>query len=152
MPGHDAAICCLGSPATRAGKLRSVGTQNILHSAAKLGVARLVFQTSLGYGDSKPLLAFSPFVFRAIIVPFLLKKTFEDHQLQEEYVKKSPLDWTIVRPGTLTDDQPTGVYRTGFGYHDRSVKAKIGRADVADFLVNCLADKSTFHQVLGISY
>jgi putative NADH-flavin reductase len=152
MPGHDTVICCLGKPATKAGKLRSAGTQNIIHSAEKHGVSRLICQTSLGYADSKPVLKFTPFVFREIIVPFLLKRTFEDHLLQEELVRKSNLNWTIVRPGTLTEGQRTGAYKTGFRYDDHTVKVKVSRADVADFMVKCLADNRSFRQILGISY
>ena len=83
MPGHDAVICCLGAPAAKAGQLRSEGTKNIITAMTKHGVSRLVCQTSLGYDDSKIVLCYTPFVFRKVVVPYLLKKTFEDHSLQE---------------------------------------------------------------------
>lgn len=89
MNGQDVVICCLGMPGTKVGKLRSEGTQNIINSMVKFSVSRLVCQTSLGYGDSKAILDFTPFVFRKIIVPYLLKKTFEDHLLQETHIVDS---------------------------------------------------------------
>ena len=152
MNGHDAVISCLGMPATKVGKLRSVGTQNIINSMIKFDVSRLVCQTSLGYGDSKTVLDYTPFIFRKIIVPYLLKKTFEDHLLQENIIQKSNINWTIVRPGNLINGKQTGNYKSGFDYNDSTLKVKISRADVAEFLIKSIADQNSYNKVLGISY
>lgn len=152
MNGQDAVICCLGMPPNKVGKLRSEGTQNIINSMIKYGVSRLICQTSLGYADSKIVLDFTPFVFRKIIVPYLLKKTFEDHLQQENIIQKSNINWTIVRPGTLTNEKQTGNYKSGFDYNDSTLKVKISRADVADFLIKSIANQNTYNKVLGISY
>ena len=152
MKGQDAVICCLGMPATKVGKLRSEGTQNIITAMTKAGVSRFICQTSLGYGDSKAVLDFTPFVFRKIIVPYLLKKTFEDHFLQEINIKKSKFNWTIVRPGNLTNKKHTGNYKSGFDYNDSTLKVKISRADVADFLIKSISNPNSYNKVIGISY
>ncbi len=152
MQGHDAVICCLGAPATKARRVRSEGTKNIISSMAKFDVSRLVCQTSLGYGDSKIVLDYTPFIFRKIIAPYLLKKTFEDHSLQESFIKQSNLNWTIVRPGTLTNSKGAGICKQGFEYNDNSLKVKIARADVAEFLISTLTNQIAYKKVLGISY
>ncbi len=152
ISGHDAVICCLGSPATKASKLRSEGTQNIINSMRQHKISRFVCQTSLGYGDSKIVLDYTPFVFRRIIVPYLLKRTFEDHLLQETYIKRSNLDWVIVRPGSMTNGKFTGNYKHGFAYSDHTLKVKISRADVADFLIEQAASNENQKKVIGISY
>jgi len=113
---------------------------------------RLVCQTSLGYGDSKTVLDYTPFIFRKIIVPYLLKKTFEDHLLQENIIQKSNINWTIVRPGNLINGKQTGNYKSGFDYNDSTLKVKISRADVAEFLIKSIADQNSYNKVLGISY
>ena len=152
MNGQDAVICCLGMPATKVGKLRSDGTQNIINSMVKFGVSRLVCQTSLGYADSVAVLKFTPFIFRKMIVPLLLRNTFEDHLLQETIIKNRNINWTIVRPGNLTNGVLTENYKTGFDYNDSTLRVKISRADVADFLIKSIASQNSCGKVLGISY
>jgi putative NADH-flavin reductase len=152
MPGHDAVICCLGAPATKAGQLRSAGTKNILAAMQKNGVQKFICQTSLGYGDSKIILHHTPFFFREIIVPYLLKTTFAEHELQEAFIKESNVNWTIIRPGTLTNGRLTGKYRYNFDYADTSTTVKIARADVADLLLRQLQTDEYSKKILGVSY
>jgi putative NADH-flavin reductase len=151
MPGHDAVVCCIGVPATKAGQLRSGGTKNILRSMEKFGVDRFICQTSLGYDDSAVILKNTPFVFRKIIVPFLLNKTFEDHSKQEKIVSQSTTNWTIVRPGSLTNGNWSGKYYQGDDYNNDLWKVKISRADVAHFLVGQVTDDRYSGRAVGIS-
>ncbi|ASZ12962.1 SDR family oxidoreductase [Chitinophaga pendula] len=152
VKGHDAVICALGRPANKTGQLRSAGTLNIIRAMQQDGIRRLICQTSLGYGDSKATLKRTPFIFRHIIVPYLLKKGFADHALQEQHIRESKLDWTIVRPGNLTDTPFTGHYRHGFAANDPKVTVKVARADVADFMLKQLTSDHYLHQTPGISY
>ena len=54
-------------------------------------------------------------------------------------LRDSTLDWTIVRPGGLTDDDPTGRIELG----DTVERGQIPRADVAGLIVATLDDPST---------
>jgi putative NADH-flavin reductase len=150
--GHNAVICCLGAPAAKAGNLRSAGTKNIISAMQQNGVSRLICQTSLGFGDSEIVLRNTPWFFKKIIVPYLLKKTFADHLLQEIYIQQSSLNWTIVRPGTMTNGKTIGTYRHGFLYSDEKLKVKISRADVASFLIQQVTSPLYQKKVTGISY
>jgi putative NADH-flavin reductase len=150
--GHDAVICCLGAPATKAGNLRSAGTKNIINAMQQNEVSRLICQTSLGFGDSEIVLRNTPWFFKKIIVPYLLKSTFADHLLQENFIQQSKLNWTIVRPGTMTNGKFTGNYQHGFSYSDEKLKVKISRADVADFLIQQVSSTQYQKKVTGISY
>ncbi|SFD23607.1 Putative NADH-flavin reductase [Chitinophaga sp. CF118] len=152
VKGHDAVLSALGSPANKIGTIRSAGTQHIIRAMEKNGVRRFVCQTSLGYGDSRETLNRTPFYFKYFIVPFILKKGFADHALQEEYIRQSRLDWVIVRPGNLTDDAPTGKYRHGFPANDNKILVKVSRADVADFMLKQLSDNTYLHKTANISY
>ena len=61
----------------------------------------------------------------------------EAKERQEQAIMASDLDWTIVRPGGLTNGPRTGNYQSGL---DKSIKAtRISRADVADFILKELA-------------
>jgi putative NADH-flavin reductase len=149
---QDAVICCLGAPANKSGTLRSEGTKNILNAMKKANVNRFICQTSLGYDDSREVLNCTSLIFRKIIVPYLLKSTFREHHLQEMAIKQSGLNWTIVRPGNLTNGKRTENYKTGFSYSDPTLKVKISRTDVAHFLVKQLSISDNKQKVIGISY
>lgn len=149
MQDQDAVLCSLGVPASNKEKVRADGTRSIIRAMEKVNVRRFICQTSLGYGDSRPLL---PFYMKYLIVPLILRHVFADHELQEDYIKQSHLDWTIIRPGNLTNGHLTGVYRHGFAATDKATKLKISRADVADFMLKQLMDDTYLHQTPGVSY
>jgi putative NADH-flavin reductase len=152
MGNHEAVISAIGMPANKTGTLRSTGTLNIIRAMEKTGMRRLISLASLGYGDSRATLDRTGFFFKYIIVPFVLKKGFADHALQEQYIKESSLDWTIVRPGNLTDGPYTGVYKHGFAANDKSLKIKVSRADVADFMLKQVDSLRYLKKTPGVSY
>jgi putative NADH-flavin reductase len=146
-PGHDAAVCILGAGSH--GKVRAVGTQNIISAMEKSGVQRLICQSTLGAGDSRPNLNF---FWKYIMFGMLLRKAYADHELQEKYIFRSSLQWTIVRPAAFTDGPRTGSYRHGFGPNAKHLTLKISRADVADFLLKQLSDTTYLKKAPGLSY
>jgi putative NADH-flavin reductase len=146
---HEAVISAIGSPPSSTDKVRSEGTQNIIRAMDKNGIRRLISVSSLGVGDSKVML---PFLFKYIIVPLFLRKAFADHEIQENYIRQSNLDWTIVRPAALTDGARTGIYKHSFPVTEKGLKSKISRADVADFMLKQLNDKTYFRKTTGVSY
>lgn len=145
--GQDIVLCTLG--AGNKGVIRSEGTRHIIEAMNKNKVQRLICQTTLGAGDSRGNLNF---LWKHIMFGMLLRKAYEDHQLQEKYVKESDLDWIIVRPGAFTDDVLSGSYKHGFSANEKSLKLKISRADVADFMLKQLTDNTYLHKTPGLSY
>ena len=61
---------------------------------------RLITATGLGAGDSR---GHGGLLYDAIVFPLLLKRVYDDKDVQEWIVRSSGLDWTIVRPGLLKD-------------------------------------------------
>ena len=147
VDGQDAVLCSLGAGAK--GTIRSEGTRNIVRAMEKAGVNRFICQSTLGVGNSRVHLNF---FWKHIMFGLLLRRAYADHVSQEDYVKESRLDWTIVRPGALTDGNRTGVYRHGFPSTDKTIKGKISRADVADFMLEQLTDRTYLHETPGLSY
>ncbi len=147
--GQDAVLCVLGSGQKRTGAVRSEGTRHIIHAMEQVGIRRLICQTTLGAGDSWENLNF---FWKYMMFGFLLREVFADHQLQENYVKQSHLDWTIVRPGAFVKGNRTGHYRHGFSSNDKTTKLKISRADVAEFILKQLANHLSIRQTPSISY
>jgi putative NADH-flavin reductase len=149
---QDAVICCLGTPANKAGVLRSEGAKNIIMAMQKAKVNRFICQSSLGFDDSIEVLNCTSFIFKKIIVPYILKATFKEHHLQESAIKQSDLNWTIARPGNLTNGIKTENYKHGFSYSDPTLKVKVSRADVAHLLLKQLSAPENSQKVIGISY
>lgn len=147
VQGHDAVLCSLGAGAK--GTVRTQGTQNIVRAMEKAGVRRFICQSSLGVGDSWENLSF---FWKYIMFRGLLRQAYADHAGQEDCIRQSTLDWTIVRPAAFTDGDRTGDYRHGFRPDARTTELKISRADVADFMLRQLLDDTYLHKSPGLSY
>jgi putative NADH-flavin reductase len=152
VKGQDAVLSALGTKAIRKSTTISDGTHNIITAMEKYGVKRLVFESSISIGDSKPQQRQFGLVYRLVIFPFILRNMFQDKEIQERYIRQSTLDWIIVRPAVLINGPLTGVYRSEFGTTDMSIKAKISRADVADFMLKQLTDDTYVHKTPSLSY
>jgi putative NADH-flavin reductase len=144
IQGADAVICVLGSHKNR-DPIEARGTVPILDAMQRLGVRRLIAVTSMGVGDSADQLA-APFrLFMKVTIGGIMQAKEE----QEQLIRASGLDWTIVRPGGLTDGPKTGSYQSGT---DKSIRAgRISRADVADFVLTQLQDDRYLHQAPAVS-
>ena len=82
----------------------------------------------------------------------LLRKAFADHEEQEAIIKRSKLDWIIVRPGAFADGPATAGYMHGFPPTEKNLKLKISRADVANFMMQQLTGDNYLRQSPGLSY
>ena len=67
----------------------------------------------------------------------------------ERIFAESELDWTMVRPPELTDKPYTGKYRVREGHLPR-FGFTISRADVADFMIKAVENRSSIGKVVGI--
>ncbi len=146
---QDVVIVSLGSGKSRKSIVRSEGTKNIISAMKINGVSRLICQSTLGTGKSNNNLNF---FWKYIMFGWFLKQVFLDHELQEKYVRDSDLNWTIVKPAAFTDGVWTGKYLHGFSTNDKSIKLKISRADVADFILKQITNQSYLLKTPGLSY
>jgi len=149
MAGQEAVCLTLGVGVTRKPvTVFSRGTQNVLAAMVEHGVRRLLCITGIGAGDSK---GHGGFLYDRIFQPLLLKTIYEDKDRQEALIRASDTDWTIVRPGFLTNGPLTGHYRvvtdlTGI------TAGRISRADVAHFMLGELSDNSYIGQTPLLIY
>jgi hypothetical protein len=114
----------------------------------KYHVSRFICLSAWGVGESKNRL---PFVFKHIILPLLMKEEYEDKEAQEQLIRQSNLDWTIVRPARLTNGPRTGRYRMQSSLAFSS-QSSISRADVADCMLKQLTDSTFRQKCLEVSY
>ena len=110
--GQDAVIVTLGisenpflvrffGPAKTHHNIRSAGTRLIIDVMKEVGVKRLLVQTSYGSGPSKNKLRLIDQLFFSL----LLKPQIADTEVQDRIVRKSGLDWTIIQPVHLSDNE-----------------------------------------------
>ncbi len=149
VKGQEAVLSALGVKVREKRPILSDGTRNIITAMETFGVKRFVCESSLGIGDSRGQLGF---LYTNVLIPLLLKDAFRDKEVQEKYIRESNLDWVIVRPGALANAERTGKYRSGFSGADKSIKAKISRADVADFMLKQITDDTYLRKTPGVSY
>ncbi len=147
MRGKDAVLCALGHKRwILPTRILSDGTANIVHAMERHGVKRLICETALGIGDSKGRLGL---YYTLFVIPFIIFFYFRDKERQEALIWKSTLDWTIVRPGQLTNGKARGVYKLDVGSYVKTVS--ISRADVAQFMLKQLTDTTYLRKTVAIA-
>jgi uncharacterized protein YbjT (DUF2867 family) len=115
-----------------------VGNKNLIDAAVKAGVQRFILVTSIGCGNSVGAL---PERALAALEAVLLEKT-----KAEQHLIASGLTYTIIRPGGLKSEPPTG---NGLLTEDPRIAGTIHRADVAQLVGRCLASPRTHQRILS---
>jgi uncharacterized protein YbjT (DUF2867 family) len=135
VAGQDAVVWTVGvAPTRRPVHLFSRSTRFLLAAMTKHGVPRLMCVTGIGAGDSR---GHGGFFYDRILRPLFLKSIYEDKDRQETLLRASDVDWTIVRPGTLTNGPATGLARVLTDLEGVTA-GRVSRADVAAFIVENL--------------
>lgn len=132
VEGTGAVLMTLGTTRLLSpGRLFSDATRIVIDAMKAKGVRRLIVVTGLGAGDSR---GHGGALYDWVFFPLLLSRVYADKDVQEQMVKASGLDWTIVRPGLLNNGRLTRQYRA-LGEPKDWTAGSISRADVADFLI-----------------
>ena len=126
----------------------SEGTRNIVGAMERAGVSRFVCESSLGVGDSKWKMGV---VHNLVAIPLFLRNVFADKEAQERIIEDSTLDWVIVRPATLTNGPPRGVYRVGADIGSWFVPSRISRSDVAAFMLEQVTGTTYLRKAPGLA-
>lgn len=140
LEGCDAVVQALGvplHPKTVLGgtTLFSEATAVLLPAMADAGVRRLVSITGFGAGDSAERIP----LWQRPAFQLVFARIYSDKGIQERQIRESGLDWTIARPGILTNGPKTGRYHVLTD--PRTFRSgMIARADVADFVIGAIRD------------
>jgi uncharacterized protein YbjT (DUF2867 family) len=110
------------------------GAVKLIEAAEELGVRRYLMVSSMGAGDP----ASAPEAMR----PYQQAKHDAD-----EALAASSLDWTIVRPGGLTDEPGSGRVAVAERLGRRGT---VPRIDVALVLAECLTEPRTVHRTFEL--
>ena len=150
VEGCDAVLSTVGAPALKPTTLRADAAQVAIEAMKARGVERYIALSSMGVGESHDNL---PFFLRRIIIPFYLRRAFEDHARQEALIAESGLSWTVVKPPTLTDGDKTGKFEHAESLtHRGDLAFKVSRADVASFMLGQVSSDTYVGRTAALSY
>lgn len=141
--GCDGVISALGprSLSKAASDVYPQSARAILHGMGATKVRRLVITSAA--------LLFPGLGPRAAILRLILRRSLDGAHEMEGLIQASDLDWTIARPGQLTDHRPTG-FRIASGTMPKSPRP-ISRADLAHYLVHEIEHGEHVREIVGLS-
>lgn len=149
MRGQEAVLSALGHRRyfypTR---IQSDGTKNVLRAMETHGVRRFVCMSSLGIGDSVGRLGL---IYTFFVIPVILPFYFWDKTRQEKAIAASGVDWTIVRPGALTNGRKRGRVRQGARVGSFIWTVSVPRADVAEFMIDQLTSSTYLRTAVRVA-
>lgn len=136
ISGADACISALGGASLQHHATEIIkGIDNIIRMMELENVNRFIYLSSLGAGESK---YFIPQPIRFYLTKILLRVPLEDHNINESRITNSKLNWTIVRPGGLTDGPITNEIKHGTEKFKMKGSSSISRNNVAAFIIQQL--------------
>ena len=136
--GQDVVISALGrGMSLKSEDLMAQSMPAIVRAMESEGVRRLIFTSAYGVGvtwrDVPPL--------GKIVITVFLRNLYADKVVGEAELQRSVLDWTLVYPVQLTNGPRTGRYRFGERLELHGLP-RVSRADVADFILTQIEDRS----------
>jgi len=138
--GKDAVLSALGHKRFLGpSHILSQGTENILQAMKTDTVSRFICITSMGINDNRFKLGL---YYTLFVIPFIVFFYFCDKAKQERLIMESDLNWTIVRPGQLTNGKKRMQYKHGANLGSYILTKMISRADVAHFMLKQLNENS----------
>ncbi|MEO0986421.1 MAG: SDR family oxidoreductase [Cyanobacteria bacterium J06639_14] len=115
-----------------------LGNRNLVDGVKPLPCQRFLLVSSIGVGDSA--IALPPQVLETLRPALLAKAKAEEHLIA------SGLPYTIVRPGGLLSEPPSG---TGMLTENPQAAGSITRIDVADLVIQCLQSDRAENRILS---
>jgi len=139
----DAVVQALGVPVslkllTGPIDLFSSATRALVPIMEDMKIRRLIAVTGFGAGDSYAAIS----CVQKVPFNIVFGQAYRDKSAQEALIKDSTLDWTIVRPGVLTNQRLKRPYRVR-AQPSEWRNGVISRAAVADYIASAIDDPAT---------
>ncbi len=143
VQGSDAVISVIGQRKDSPRDLQTIAITHIIAAMEKYGVKRLVSLTGAGVDDPHDRPKFANHLIKTAL-KLMSGHVLKDGENHAEAIRKSKLDWVIVRGPMLNEGPHTGNYRVGWvGVNTGS---RLSRADLADFLLKQVTDTTYLQQ------
>jgi len=142
VAGQDAVLSALGARTLGRSDVLEAGVRNILAGMSAHGVRRIIVLGASGAsGESAQHQGAATRLLLKLAKATLLREPFRSQRAQERLLGASDTEFTIVRPPRLLNRPFTGRYRVQEdGLPPGGVT--IGRADVADFMLRQLTERT----------
>lgn len=148
LQGQDVVVSTVGKGAVFGSvKLYSEGIENVIRAMEEYGLSRLIAITSggtyPGWDDNNSIF------YELLIKRVILRGEYADMRRMEERIAETDLEWTIVRPSGLSDEDGTGAYHVKVGY-SLPASNTTRRDDLAEFIVDELESNQHLRQGVAV--
>ncbi|MCF8360560.1 MAG: NAD(P)H-binding protein [Prolixibacteraceae bacterium] len=131
--GVQAYISTLGSNSLTKHSIEfTMGIKKIVQIAVEEKINQFIYMSSIGAGESRYYMA-QPI--RFLIAGIFLRIPLADHTQNENTIRSSPLNWTIIRPGGLSNGKRKDTLTHGSDKITLKGNPQISRASVASFIL-----------------
>ncbi|XP_077228834.1 NAD(P)-binding Rossmann-fold superfamily protein [Tasmannia lanceolata] len=125
-------------------KVDNFGTVNLVEACRKIGVNRFILISSILVNGAAMGQILNP----AYIILNVLGLTLIAKLQAEQYIRKSGINYTIIRPGGLRNDPPTG--NIVMEPEDTLYEGSISRDQVGEVAVEALLHPESYYKVVEI--
>ncbi len=149
IKGQDAVLSALGASSPfKFDQVVVEGVKHIVNAMETEGIKRFIYMSFVAVKGNQDV----PGFFLKHIAPILLKNEIKGHEVKEEIIRKSNLDWTIIHAPGLTNGPHKGAYRNGENITSSRFMSTVSRADVADLMLKQLPNKGSIKKATRILY
>jgi putative NADH-flavin reductase len=149
VSGSQSVVSLFGHVKGSPPRVQTEGTENIVRAMKAAGVNKIISLSGGGLPYQKDKPKFADKLIRGIM-KVVAKDMLNDAIAHAEVLKKSGLQWIIVRGPRLTTEPEKKQYRVGWVGVNASTK--IGRADLADFILKQVERDEFVHEMPFVSY
>ena len=142
LENMDALIIATGARAsfdlTGPAKVDALGVYRQLQSCKRVGIKRVILVSSLCTGK-----IFHPLNLFGLIL--IWKK------IGENFIRNSSIDWTIIRPGGLKENEDIKSESIEYSREDTQIKGSIPRRLVAKCCIDSLKNKDSINKIIEVT-
>jgi uncharacterized protein YbjT (DUF2867 family) len=146
LAGQDAVVSAIGPRSLKKDDLQEVFMGNVTTAMEQEGIRRFIGLSARGAGDS---IKQSNLLMKTVRNT-LLKNIYDDKDRGETRLIDSAIDYTLVRPGRLSNKPATGQVRASS--EGKGLRTAMSREDVASYMVSQLNDTSWIRKCPLIGY
>jgi putative NADH-flavin reductase len=149
VAGADAVLSALGPHGTGPTTISQDSARSIIEAMQKTGARRLVTVSGSIVADDGES-PYMRYLLKPVVRRTFLRHVCADMRSAEKEIQASNLDWTIMRPPSLTGKAAKGAYRTAI---DRNLPHgfNVSRADLATCMLTLLDDPAAVHRHVAIA-
>lgn len=146
VAGQDIVISTFGTRSLQKGDIQEIFMRNLIAAMKSTKVNRLIDLSGRGTGDSYQQSSLRFKFIRATI----LKNIYDDKNRGDALLVKSDINYTLIRPGRLTNGAPKGGVKAS--ENGKELRDSISRQDVARFILTQIESQEWVKKAPVIGY